>query len=80
MRDLDATGRKVTAQCSSLWKGGKKWDFHFNPRFHAGLGSIAQKWLHLTTRMPWTPYADILYAVVSISGLVFIVWLVLRER
>lgn len=30
--------------------------------------------------MIWTPYADTLYAVVSIGGLLLIVWLVLRPR
>ena len=28
----------------------------------------------------WTPYADTLYAVGSISGLLLFLWLVLRER
>ena len=30
--------------------------------------------------MFWTPYADTIYAVVSISGLLLFLWLVLRER
>ena len=30
--------------------------------------------------MPWTPYADLLYAVVSTTGLLLFVWLVLRPR
>jgi len=30
--------------------------------------------------MPWTPYADWIYAVVSTSGLLLVVWLVLRPR
>lgn len=30
--------------------------------------------------MPWTPYADWIYVVVSTSGLLLIVWLVLRPR
>jgi len=29
--------------------------------------------------MLWTPYADTIYAVVSISGLLLLVWLVLRK-
>lgn len=28
----------------------------------------------------WTPYADTLYAVASISGLLLFLWLVLRQR
>ncbi|HJN35742.1 MAG: adenylosuccinate lyase [Prochlorococcus sp.] len=28
--------------------------------------------------MPWTPYADWIYVVVSVSGMVLIIWLVLR--
>jgi hypothetical protein len=30
--------------------------------------------------MPWTPYADWIYVVVSTGGLLLIVWLVLRPR
>lgn len=30
--------------------------------------------------MFWTPYADVVYAVVSTTGLLLIVWLVLRPR
>ena len=30
--------------------------------------------------MPWTPYADWIYAVVSTTGLLLMVWLVLRPR
>mgnify|MGYP003338259248 FL=1 len=30
--------------------------------------------------MPWTPYADWIYVVVSTSGLLLVVWLVLRPR
>lgn len=30
--------------------------------------------------MIWTPYADTIYAVVSISGLLLVIWLVLRPR
>jgi len=30
--------------------------------------------------MPWTPYADWIYAVVSSTGLLLCVWLVLRPR
>ena len=30
--------------------------------------------------MPWTPYADWLYVIVSTSGLLLVVWLVLRPR
>jgi len=30
--------------------------------------------------MPWTPYADWIYVVVSTSGLLLFVWLVLRPR
>ena len=30
--------------------------------------------------MPWTPYADVIYAVVSTGGLLLFVWLVLRPR
>jgi hypothetical protein len=30
--------------------------------------------------MIWTPYADTIYAVVSISGLLLFIWLVLRPR
>jgi hypothetical protein len=30
--------------------------------------------------MPCPPYADVLYAVVSTTGLLLIVWLVLRPR
>jgi hypothetical protein len=29
--------------------------------------------------MIWTPYADTIYAVVSISGLLLFIWLVLRR-
>ena len=28
--------------------------------------------------MPWTPYADTIYAVLSTAGLLLCVWLVLR--
>ena len=30
--------------------------------------------------MPWTPYADWIYVVVSTTGLLLFVWLVLRPR
>jgi hypothetical protein len=30
--------------------------------------------------MPWTPYADWIYTVVSTAGLLLIIWLVLRPR
>lgn len=30
--------------------------------------------------MPWTPYADWIYTVVSTAGLLLVVWLVLRPR
>jgi len=30
--------------------------------------------------MPWTPYADWIYTVVSTLGLLLMVWLVLRPR
>ena len=30
--------------------------------------------------MPWTPYADWLYVIVSTTGLLLVVWLVLRPR
>ena len=30
--------------------------------------------------MPWTPYADAIYAVVSSAALLLFVWLVLRPR
>lgn len=30
--------------------------------------------------MPWTPYADVLYAVVSCTLLLLVVWLVLRPQ
>jgi hypothetical protein len=30
--------------------------------------------------MPWTPYADWIYVVVSTTGLLLVVWLVLRPR
>ena len=30
--------------------------------------------------MPWTPYADWIYTVVSTAGLLLFVWLVLRPR
>ena len=30
--------------------------------------------------MPWTPYADWIYAVLSTAGLLLCVWLVLRPR
>jgi hypothetical protein len=30
--------------------------------------------------MPWTPYADAIYAVVSTAMLIAVVWLVLRPR
>ncbi|CAI8159554.1 MAG: adenylosuccinate lyase [Prochlorococcus sp.] len=28
--------------------------------------------------MPWTPYADWIYVVMSLTGLFMIIWLVLR--
>jgi hypothetical protein len=30
--------------------------------------------------MPWTPYADWIYTAVSTTGLLLIVWMVLRPR
>ena len=30
--------------------------------------------------MPWTPYADWIYTVVSTAGMLVFVWLVLRPR
>ena len=30
--------------------------------------------------MPWTPYADWIYAATSSIGLLLVVWLVLRPR
>lgn len=30
--------------------------------------------------MPWTPYADVLYAVGSSTALLLFVWLVLRPK
>jgi hypothetical protein len=30
--------------------------------------------------MPWTPYADWIFTAVSITGLLLVVWLVLRPR
>jgi hypothetical protein len=30
--------------------------------------------------MPWTPYADWIFTVVSTTGLLVVVWLVLRPR
>jgi hypothetical protein len=30
--------------------------------------------------MPWTPYADWIYTVVSTTGLLLIIWLVLRPQ
>jgi hypothetical protein len=30
--------------------------------------------------MPWTPYADWLYVIGSTTGLLLVVWLVLRPR
>ena len=30
--------------------------------------------------MPWTPYADWIYTVISTAGLLVFVWLVLRPR
>lgn len=30
--------------------------------------------------MPWTPYADVLYAVLSTTMLLVFVWLVLRPK
>jgi len=30
--------------------------------------------------MPWTPYADWIYTVVSTAGLLLIIWLVLWPR
>ena len=30
--------------------------------------------------MPWTPYADWIYVVVSTTALLLVVWLVLRPR
>ena len=30
--------------------------------------------------MPWTPYADWIFIAVSITGLLLVMWLVLRPR
>ena len=30
--------------------------------------------------MPWTPYADWIYTVVSTAGLLLFIWLVLRPQ
>ena len=34
----------------------------------------------LPSSMPWTPYADVIYAVLSSSALLLFVWLVLRPQ